>query len=547
MDESVNDRPETRAAPHSEIGGPFRRSTRWLHSHSIRVRLYSVFVLLFLLVAGLGVVGFVRLSDVNHESEVIRNHWLRDTRILGDLNNYMSDYRTAEATRLLSSAPLELAESEKEIETLRSTVANSQRAYEEIAEDPSEAQLYHEFAVQWAAYQNVAVHVIALARAGQMSDAVALYNTDSRRAFDLSSDILGHLTDQTVVKAQQASDRAASTYRHARAMIATAVLLAAILFFGVIFYVTRRIMAPLVRLVTCMHELAGHDTDIAIPSVQREDEIGDMARAIAIFRDNAVALVGSQQRLIEQAAALESGLEHERRLTVQQRDFIAMTSHEFLTPLTIIDAHAQRLIKMSDRLDSADIAERGASIRGGVQRITDIMDSLLGASRDLEGNAVFHPGDINPGALLHDVCQAHRDANRNAVISEEFSSLPASMYGDAKLLFHAFSNLISNAIKYSPPGSTVEVTARLQSDWLVVQVRDFGIGISARDRERLFERYFRGSNATGIAGAGVGLHLVSMVVGLHHGEVFAEDLDGVGSRFTVRLPIWVPKGAQSST
>ena len=79
--------------------------------------------------------------------------------------------------------------------------------------------------------------------------------------------------------------------------------------------------------------------------------------------------------------------------------------------------------------------------------------------------------------------------------------------------------------------------AQQEAAWLVVQVRDRGIGIPARDREHLFERYFRGSNATGIAGTGVGLHLVSMVVALHHGEVFVESLEGVGSRFIVRLPI----------
>jgi signal transduction histidine kinase len=74
----------------------------------------------------------------------------------------------------------------------------------------------------------------------------------------------------------------------------------------------------------------------------------------------------------------------------------------------------------------------------------------------------------------------------------------------------------------------------------VVQVRDHGIGIPARDRVRLFERYFRGSNATSIAGTGVGLHLVSIVVALHRGEVHVESLEGVGSRFVVRLPLPAP-------
>jgi signal transduction histidine kinase len=241
--------------------------------------------------------------------------------------------------------------------------------------------------------------------------------------------------------------------------------------------------------------------------------------------------------LIDQAAALEQGLDNERRLTAQERDFVAMTSHEFRTPLTIIDAHAQRLIKRGGELHPEDIAERGARIRSAVQRITNIMDSLLGASRLLDGQAVFHPTELELSSLLRDACQVHRDATRGVLISEDCPSQPMIIHGDSKLLFHAFSNLISNAIKYSPPGSPIQVIARQEAGWLVVEVRDSGIGIPARDRERLFERYFRGSNATGVAGTGVGLHLVSMVVALHHGEVFVESLEGVGSRFTVRLPV----------
>ena len=513
-----------------------RLTTRLLPPHSLRVRLYSVVAVLFMLVIGLGFFGFARLSAVNHVSEVIRNHWLRDTRILGDISNYMSDYRAAEATRLLSSTPAELAASEKEIAALDATVAGSQRAYEEITQGPSETMLYARFAEQWEVYKTVAAQVIALARTGRTNEAVGLYKTTSRRAFDLSSDTLSRLTDQTVTKARQDSDRAAETYRRARTMIVTAMLLAASLLFSVVTYVARRILAPMLELATCMHTLAGQNTEIAIPSVERDDEIGEMARAVAVFRNNAVTLANSQRLLIEQAADLEQGLENERRLTAQQRDFVSMTSHEFRTPLTIVDAHAQRLIKMSERLDPRDIAERGARIRSAVQRITNIMDSLLNASRLLDGQVVFHPTEFDPSVLLRDACQVHRDANRGVVINEDISPLPATIHGDPKLLFHAFSNLISNAIKYSPAGSPIEVVARQEPGRLEVQVRDHGIGIPARDRSRLFERYFRGSNATAVAGTGVGLHLVSMVVTLHQGEVFAESLEGVGSRFIVHLP-----------
>lgn len=524
------------ASPHA-FGEQVRRSTRWLHSHSIRVRLYSVFALILVLVIGLGVFGFARLSEVNRAAEIIRNHWLRDTRVLGDLSNYMSDYRTAEATRLLASTTAEVAASKHEMAALFAAVAASQRSYESTAQDSSEERLYTEFANRWTAYLTVAAGVIELANAGEVQRAVTLYNSDSHRAFDAASDILSRLTEQTVVKARQDSERAASTYSHARDMIVAAMLLAVMLLLGVIVYIARSILAPLMHLIACMHRLAGQHTELQIPGVQRADEIGEMAHAIAVFRDNAVALAASQRRLIEQAAALEEGLENERRLTAQQRDFVSMTSHEFRTPLTVIDGHAQRLIKTSERLDATDIAERGASIRRSVQRITNIMDSLLGASRMLDGHAVFQVSDFDPAALLRDASQAHRDATRGAVIEEDLSSLPARMTGDPKLLFHAFSNLLSNAIKYSPEGSPIEVSAVQELDWLVVKVRDHGIGIPAKDRSRLFERYFRGSNATGVAGTGVGLHLVALVVALHQGEVYAESLEGVGSRFVVRLPL----------
>jgi two-component system, OmpR family, sensor kinase len=534
MQAAIDDRMQSRL---NVIGEGWRRSRRWLSAHSIRVRLYSVIVVLFALIVGLGAFGSAHLRDVNHASEVIRNLWLRDTGILGDISNYMSDYRAAEANRLLASTEAEDSASDADIASLRDTVAARQRAYEQIAQDPAEARLYAQFAQQWAAYQLIADRVLALARSSDNAQAILLYKTQSRRAFDLSSDTLSRLTDQTLVKARRDSERAASTYAHARTMLVTAILLAAFLLLAVITYVVRGILAPLMKLAMGMRRLADHDTAIAIPSVARADEIGEMARAVAVFRANAVALATSQRRLLEQAAALEAGLENERRLMEQQRDFVTMTSHEFRTPLTIIDGHAQRLIKMQDRLDTADAAERGARIRSAVQRITNIMDSLLGASRVLDGRAAFHPCDLDPTVLLRDACQAHRDANRGAVIIEDFESLPATIHGDPKLLFHAFSNLISNAIKYSPASSPTELRAREESGWLVVQVRDHGIGIPARDRVRLFERYFRGSNATRVAGTGVGLHLVSMVVTMHQGEVFVESLEGVGSRFVVRLPI----------
>ncbi len=103
---------------------------------------------------GLGVFSMQRLSDVNRVSDEIRNQWLQDIRLIGDLNNYMSDYRTGEGTHLLSNTAAELAASEKEIAELDSQVTRAQRAYEALPHEDSEQRLYDEFAREWAAYKS---------------------------------------------------------------------------------------------------------------------------------------------------------------------------------------------------------------------------------------------------------------------------------------------------------------------------------------------------------------------------------------------------------
>ena len=515
------------AAPRIRPGGP----------RSIRILLSAASLLFLLLVIGLGAFSMQRLSDVNRVSDEIRNQWLQDIRLIGDLNNYMSDYRAGEGTHLLSNTAAELAAGEKEIAALNAQVIRAQRSYESQPHEAAEQRLYDEFAREWAEYKIIATQVLALSHAGAKPDAVAMYMTASRRAFDMASDTLGRLTDQTVAGADEASARAAGAYLQDGRLIVAAMAVATLLVLAIIVYITRSVSRPLLGLARDMHELAAHGTNISIRGTQRDDEIGEMARSVAVFRDNAIALVQSQHRLIEQTAALEETLEKERRMTAQQRNFVAMTSHEFRTPLTVIDAQAQRLIKLKDRLTPNDLLERATRIRSAVTRLTGIMDSLLGDSRLLDEQVVCHPCEFDPATLLHEVCQLHRETSRGADIREEFGELPSTMHGDPKLLFALFSNLLSNAVKYSAAGSPVDVMARMKPEGgLLVHVRDRGIGIPDRDRVHLFERYYRGTNAVGVAGSGVGLHLVAMVLELHGGAIEVESRAGEGSTFIVHLP-----------
>jgi signal transduction histidine kinase len=286
-----------------------------------------------------------------------------------------------------------------------------------------------------------------------------------------------------------------------------------------------------------MHRLAANETRLEIHGAARTDEIGEMARAVRVFRNNAIDLVESQKALSEQAQTLREALDAERRLTTQQQNFVSMTSHEFRTPLTIIDSHAQRLIRMKDRLEPDALAERARGIRGAVTRMTSLIDSLLNTSRVFDGDVRLHREDIDFAGVVRQACQMHREVALAAQLVEVLEAPVIPVTGDPRLLFQAVSNLISNAIKYSPPGSPIEVEAALEDGAVRVSVSDHGIGIPEKDRAHLFERYFRGSNVSDVAGTGVGLYLVDMVVRLHGGTVAVDSAERGGSRFSMTLPI----------
>jgi two-component system OmpR family sensor kinase len=299
------------------------------------------------------------------------------------------------------------------------------------------------------------------------------------------------------------------------------------------------------QLADRMRRLAANDTDIDVPETGRADEIGEMAQATVVFRNNAIELMRSQRMLARQAALLAEQLAQEQRLALQQRNFVSMASHEFRTPMTIIDGHARRLVKMKDSMGPAEIGERAGKMRSAVLRMTQLIDNLLNSSRLIDGGVggggggggrYFHPAEMDMAALLQEVCQLHREMVPGADIAERVATAAMPMVGDAKLLFQVFSNILSNAIKYSPDGGVIAVDAALANDEVVVAIADHGIGVPAADLDRLFERYHRGSNVSGIVGTGVGLYLVKMVVDMHGGAVTVESKEGEGSRFTIRLP-----------
>lgn len=508
-----------------------------------------MFLLVLLAVSVIGLFSIWRLADYHTYSAVLSQRFFQSTQFIGDLNNFTSDFRAAEATGVLSRSANETAANANERQELDREIARAQRSFEQVEHDDDEIAVYTDFRQKWSAYRKMADSVLALSQAGLQVEATELYMTNSRLAYDAASDTLGQLTDLNVKKARLATLAASSAYYEARLITTLAVIFAVLSVAAGFAYVRHFIANPILELAGCMRKLARNETDVDIPLGSRRDEIGEMTRAVMIFREHVIELGITQRTMADQATLLSEKLLAEQRLTQMQRNFISMASHEFRTPLTNIDGYAQRLINAKSRFNPDDVAERAGKIRSAILRITSVIDNLIDSSRLMDGETklYFHPSEFDLRLLLNEVCQLHREVVPGADFYQKFGTSPLWIVGDRKLLFQVFSNLLSNAIKYSPDNKPIRIIAKTTSDQVAVVVEDHGVGIPERDISRLFERYFRASNVSGIVGTGVGLYLVKTVIDLHHGDIAVKSREGHGSSFTVYLPLSLRSRAEVPT
>lgn len=234
---------------------------------------------------------------------------------------------------------------------------------------------------------------------------------------------------------------------------------------------------------------------------------------------------------------LDAALTRERATAELYRNFGAMISHQFRTPLAVVDSALQRLMRRSDRLSPAEVLERGGKARQAIARLIKLVESTLDAARLDAGQIEIASQPCDLGLLAREVCarQAEQSSERRITVALP-QGRSAIAHCDPVHAENILINLLSNAVKYSPAGSAITVTVRTTEHEIECVVRNQGALASPAEREALFERYFRGSNAEGRPGIGIGLYMAKTLARMQSGDVqLADDSDGQIT-FTLILP-----------
>jgi PAS domain S-box-containing protein len=224
-------------------------------------------------------------------------------------------------------------------------------------------------------------------------------------------------------------------------------------------------------------------------------------------------------------------------------EFVSNVSHELRTPMTAIKGYTDLLHAGAVGLVNDDQARFLSIIRNNADRLTALINDLLDISRVETGRVRFEPRPLQIGDVIADVVNelaVPAEAKRQTLIYEVVAGLPDVM-GDRDRLNQVATNLVGNAIHYTPDGGKIEVRAYPVEGAVRVDVKDTGIGIAPDDMGRIFERFYRADDPVvqEATGTGLGLSIVKMFVEMHGGRVWVESDPGKGSTFTFILPMAV--------
>jgi PAS domain S-box-containing protein len=234
---------------------------------------------------------------------------------------------------------------------------------------------------------------------------------------------------------------------------------------------------------------------------------------------------------------LTKALSKEKELSDLKSRFVSMASHEFRTPLSTILSSASLVAKYTETVQQENRDKHIQRIKTSVNNLTDLLNEFLSIGKIEDGKITAHYTQFNIKEMLETVCAEMQNLVKPGQHIQYSHAGDAIVNLDPALLRNVILNLLSNAIKFSPENGIILITSNTLKDEIIIMVKDSGIGISKEDQEHLFERFFRGTNASNIQGTGLGLHIVSKYIELMDGQIsYTSELEK-GSEFIVKFTI----------
>ena len=298
----------------------------------------------------------------------------------------------------------------------------------------------------------------------------------------------------------------------------------------------KEIAQPMIDCVT--RALSNNETQIFEYQLPLNNEqLYYEARIAVSAEDEVMAIIReiTQRKRAEQD--IRQALAKEKELNSLKSRFVAMTSHEFRTPLATILSSAELLEHYSHKWNESKKLNHLRRIQVAVKHMTGLLNDVLLLGKAEAGKLEFKPRPLELEKFCHELVEEIELNSSNHTIAFRTHNQCPNACLDEKLLRTILSNLLSNAIKYSPLSDLVHFDLICEQRKAIFRIKDQGIGIPLAEQAQLFNSFERGSNVGAISGTGLGLAIVKKSVDLHGGQITVESQVGVGTTFIVTLPL----------
>ena len=250
----------------------------------------------------------------------------------------------------------------------------------------------------------------------------------------------------------------------------------------------------------------------------------------AVMHDGGGTLLGAVLSLTDVTA--------QREAEELQATFLSVISHELQTPLAIIRGYAELLADQAGQLKPRELRQKLGIVAEESAKLSKMVTNLLDASRIQAGGLELKPEPVDLRRLVERVVQKMQPlTGRHQFVVGVSADLPPVL-ADYERVEQVLTNLLENAVKYSPAGGTIAVTGDLTSDDVIIHISDEGIGVPEADRQRIFSRFHRLSSrqVRQMKGVGLGLYIARAIVGAHGGRIWVDAAPGGGATFSFSLP-----------
>ncbi|WP_116599540.1 sensor histidine kinase [Primorskyibacter marinus] len=263
--------------------------------------------------------------------------------------------------------------------------------------------------------------------------------------------------------------------------------------------------------------------------------INDASDRYAVQQKDAQDRDRLEYLVAERTRELDDALLRERSAGEIYRNFAAMISHQFRTPLAVADSALQRLIRRGLHAKPDEVVERADRARNAIAGLTRLVESTLDAARLDAGQMGARRVECDLGEIIRTVCARQRETTPTSKIDLRFDIAGSvAAFCDPAHAEHILENLLSNGIKYAAPETSVSVVLHADAQWLFCDVSNTGHSIPENERARIFDRNYRGANSVGVVGTGIGLFMARALARLQGGDVTLQpDVAGVTFRMTL--------------